>query len=235
MIKKSRKIISTRNKKLSNIHDLVVIKILVSKKESLKYFIGYNDDDDFIRPLFIKLAQMTGYAKHFDNNKAMTFKVIDNKLLKKYTKIWQKISNLMNVKFDCESVYVDNAKYIKTKTYMKKKLYEEKINTNFQGKNIPKENSSYKCLSLIMLDFVIRPNKIFYPQTLLEKCKYEIKNNKMENLINDDLGPSSSDESDNESIMNSIMDLIMRLIINFDNESDNDESNVNLLKDKTVF
>ena len=55
------------------------------------------------------------------------------------------------------------------------------------------ENASYKCLSVIMIDSVIRVNKKYYPQTLLEKCKYEIKNNKMENLINDDLDPSSSD------------------------------------------
>ena len=50
---------------LFNIHDLDVSKILVSKKESctknsLKYFIGYNDDD-VIRPLCIKLPQMIGY------------------------------------------------------------------------------------------------------------------------------------------------------------------------------
>ena len=53
-----------------------------------------------------------------------------------------------------------------------------------------------------MLDSVIRVNKKHYTQTFLEKCKYEIKKNKMENLINDDLNPSSSDsesdESDNE-------------------------------------
>ena len=35
---------------------------------------------------------MTGYVKHFDRNKAMSFKVIDNKLLKKYNKIWEKIA-----------------------------------------------------------------------------------------------------------------------------------------------
>ena len=49
-----------------------------------------------------------------------------------------------------------------------------------------------------MLDSVIRVNKKYYPQTLLEKCKYVIKKNKMENLINDDLDLSSSDESDSE-------------------------------------
>ena len=30
---------------------------------------------------------MIGYAKHFDSNKAMSFSVSDNKLLKKYNKI----------------------------------------------------------------------------------------------------------------------------------------------------
>ena len=50
-----------------------------------------------------------------------------------------------------------------------------------------------------MLDSVIRVNKKYYPQTLLEECKYTIKNNKMENLINDDLDPRSINESDNES------------------------------------
>ena len=33
----------------------------------------------------------------------------------------------------------------------------------------------------------------------MEECKHRIKENKMENLINDDLDLSSSDESDNES------------------------------------
>ena len=50
-----------------------------------------------------------------------------------------------------------------------------------------------------MLGSVIRVNKKYYPQTLLEECKYIIRKNKMENLINDDLDLSSSDDSDNES------------------------------------
>ena len=130
----------------------------------------------------------------------MSFKVIDKKLLKKYTKIWERINSLMNTEFDTESVYGDNDKYIKTKI----KSYGDKVNTNFQGNKIPKENATYKCLSLTMLDSVIRVNKKYYPQTLLEECKYIIKNNKTENLINDDLHLISSDnksgsESDSES------------------------------------
>ena len=45
----------------------------------------------------------------------MSFKVGYNKLLKKYNKIWERISNLMNIEFDSEPVYGDNDKYIKTK------------------------------------------------------------------------------------------------------------------------
>ena len=114
----------------------------------------------------------------------------------------------MNIKFDSEPVYGDNDIYIKTKI----KLYGDKINTNFQSKKIPKENASYKCLSLIVLDSVIRANKKCYPQTILEECKYQITKNKMESLINDDLDTSSSDDL--------IMDKIMRLMINFDNGFD---------------
>ena len=87
-------------------------------------------------------------------------------------------------------------------------MYEGRVNTNFQGKKFPKENASHKCLSLIVLDSVIRANKKYSPQTLLEECKYIIRKNKMENLINENLDLSSSEESDIES----------------DNEIDSDES-----------
>ena len=153
---------------------------------------------------------MIGYVKHFDNNKTMSFKVSDNKLLKKYNKIWEQISNLMNIEFNSEPVYGDGDKYIKTKI----KMYEDRVNTNFQGKKVPKENASYKCLSLVILDSVIRVNKKYYPQTLLEECKYVIRKNKMENLINNDSNLSSSDESDNRVIMNLIVNLIILIMVN---------------------
>ena len=79
------------------------------------------------------------------------------------------------MKLDSEPVYGFNNKYIKTKI----KIYGDKVNTNFHGKNIPKEKTACKCLSLIMLDSVIWVNKKYYPQTLLEECKYEIKKTKM--------------------------------------------------------
>ena len=64
-------------------------------------------------------------------------------------------------------------------------------------------------IKLIMLGSVIRANKRYYTQTLLEECKNKIKMTNMENFINDDLNSSLSDESDSE----------------FDNRSDNGSSN----------
>ena len=116
-----------KDKKLFKIEDIDINNILVSKKESYgtknshKYFIGYNNDD-VIRPLYTKLPQMIGYVKCFDSNKTMSFKASDNNLLKKYNKLWERVSNLMNIEFDSEPVYGDNDKYKKTKI----KLYGDK-------------------------------------------------------------------------------------------------------------
>ena len=61
-----------------------------------------------------------------------------------------------------------------------------------------KEKTLCKCLSIIMLDSVIKANKKYYPQTLLEECKYVQKMIKMENHINDDLEKSESDSDSND-------------------------------------
>ena len=71
---------------------------------------------------------------------------------------------------------------------------ETKWTPIFKVSKYQKENASYKCLSLTMLDSVINVNKKYYPQIFLEECKYEIQKFKMENLVNDDLEPSSSDD-----------------------------------------
>ena len=77
-----------RNKKLFNIDDTDVNKILVSKKEqyckknSYKYFTGYNDND-VIRTLCLKLSKMTGSINKSDENKiTMSLMLKDKQLLK---------------------------------------------------------------------------------------------------------------------------------------------------------
>ena len=118
--KKIKKSIFCKNKAINNIEGINVNNILVSKKEqygnknSFKYFIGYNDYD-IIRPICIRLPQMTGYARKFDENATMSFIVKDKKLLKKYSKIWETIEGLMKITFESKPVYGEDVKYIKTK------------------------------------------------------------------------------------------------------------------------
>ena len=109
-----------KNKKAFQIDDVDVNKIFVSKKEpygtknALKYFIKYNDTD-VIRLLCLRLPQMTGYARKFDENATMSFRVNNKQLLKNYNKIWEKVEKLMRIDFESKPVYGDDNKYIKQK------------------------------------------------------------------------------------------------------------------------
>ena len=176
-----------RNKKINNIEDIDVNNKLVSKKEpygtnnSHKYFIGYNDNDS-IRPLCIKLPQMTGYARKFNENSTMSFIVKDKKLLKKYSKIWETTEGLMKITFESKT---------------KIKTYAGNIITNFHNKKMPKDKASCKCLSIIIIDSVIKADKKYYPQTLLEECKYTQEKIKIENYIKEDLEDSEYDSDTN--------------------------------------
>ena len=143
MTKKSKKGTFNINKKINNINDIDVNEILVSKKESygiknsFKCFIGYNDND-IIRPLCIKLPQMTGYTRKFDKNVTMSFRVNNKQLLKNYNKIWEKVEKLLNIDFESKPVYGDDDdKYIKAKI----KIYANSIITNFITKKCLKKKN----------------------------------------------------------------------------------------------
>ena len=71
--------------------------------------------------------------------------------------------------------------------------------TNFHNKKMPKEKESYKCLSIIKLDSVIKANKKYYHQTFLEECKYMQEKIKTENYIDEDLEKGdSTDETESD-------------------------------------
>ena len=95
----------------------------------------------------------------FEGNTTMSFKISDKQLLKKYNQIWKRVEKLLKIQFDGKPVCRDNDKYIKTKM----KIYAGTVNTNFQGKKIPKEKVPRKSLSIIMLDSVVKAKK-YYPQ-----------------------------------------------------------------------
>ena len=183
-----------KNKKITKTDDIDVDKMLVSKKElygtknSLKYFIAYNDNG------VIRLPKMTGCARKFDENATMSFRVNNKQHLKNYNKIWERIEKLLNINFESKPVYGHDDKYLKTKI----KIYADSIITNFHNKEMPQEKAPCKCLSIIMLDSVIKANKKYYSQTLLEECKYVQEKIKIENHIDDDLEKSESDSDSND-------------------------------------
>ena len=143
---------------------------------------------------------MTGYARKFDENATISFIVKDKKLLKKYTKIWETIEGLMKINFESEPVYGDHDKYIKTII----KTYADSIITNFHNKKMPKEKAPCKYLSIIMIDSVIRVNKTYYPQIVLEECKYVQEKITILNHIDEDLENSESDSDSNNEVESDI-------------------------------
>ena len=131
----------------------------------------------------------------------MSFRVNNNKqLLKNYNKIWGKVEKLLKIDLQSKPVYGDDDKYIKTKI----KIYADGIITNFHNKKMPKEKAPCKCLSII-IDSVIKTNKMYYPQTLLEECKCEQEKIKAENYIDEVLeesDPNDETESDIDNTNN---------------------------------
>ena len=123
---------------------------------------------------------MSAYRKDFDETKYVSFLIKDEKLLEKYNEIWEKIKISIKKEFDSEPVY--NEKYLKAKM----KSCNRKINTNFRNNEIPKEDSQYICLSVILIDSVFRTGENYYPQVFLEECKYAVKEKKISKYIIDD-------------------------------------------------
>ena len=61
-----------------------------------------------------------------------------------------------------------------------------------------KEKVPCKCLSIIIIDSVIKANKKYYPQTPLEECKYVQEKIKTENYTDEELEKSESDSDSND-------------------------------------
>ena len=108
-------------------------------------------------------------------------------------KSWKVIKD----KFWEQTCLGDDDKYIKTKI----KIYTVSMITNFHNK---KEKAPCKCLSIIMLDSVIKANIKYFSQILLEECKYTQEKIKIENHIDEDLQKSESDSNSNDETESNI-------------------------------
>ena len=73
----------------------------------------------------------------------------------------------MRIDFESRPVYGDDDKYIKTKI----KIYADSMVTNFHNKKNPKERAPCKCLSITMLDSVIKVNKKILSSNIFRRMK----------------------------------------------------------------
>ena len=104
------------------------------------------------------------------NNKLISFRIDDEKLLKKYKAISTKIEDLKNIKLNALPVYDD--RYIKTKI----RTFGDKIYTNFRALNVPEDDLECESFTVISTDSLIVYDKKYYLQLYLDNCAYKIIN-----------------------------------------------------------
>ena len=90
----------------------------------------------------------------------MPFQIEDDCILVKYKEIWNRIKNMLNMKFHSKSVY--DKKYIKAKI----KILSDMVNTIFWSDKIPEEIVHFICILIISIDSV-KMDKKNYPRVCL--------------------------------------------------------------------
>ena len=174
-------------------------KVVVSKKWKIndttyKHICGYLNNDT-IQPLRVILPQMDGYIKYFDDGgKHMSFVTDDEKIYKKYNKIWEVIRNLLKIDFTVDPVLDDI--YLVAKL----KIFNGINRTTFTKNAIPIEKDHYIYIPVIDIDSVLKIDKKTYPQAYLEQCKYKLKKRKIVNYIDDEIIDEDSDSDINDAI-----------------------------------
>ena len=125
-----------------------------------KYLIGYMDDGYKIKTFQIILTK-SGYVKSYHGKlKCIYFLIKDDELLKECIDICNKVSNNIKKEFDSKSVC--NKILLKTKV----KSYGDQA-TDFYDKEMPKVDSNYICLAVILIGFVLKKYENYRPNIFL--------------------------------------------------------------------
>ena len=89
-----------------------------------------------------------------------------------------------------------NDKYFRTKI----NIYNDRIITNFQIINLPKDDECCACLFVILLDsLVVNADKKCYPQVFLEQCTYVEEKKKITKTSNKEFNLDESDDKSDRS------------------------------------
>ena len=141
--------------------------------------IGYLDKD--IRPLVLIIPKMSGYVKTFvvkeGDNKLMSFRIDDEKLLEKKKAIRTKTDGLKNLRSNVLSVYDDTN--IKTKI----STFGDKAYTNIHGLNVPEDDIECGSFTIISIGSLLVYYKKYYLQVNLDNCACKMLNKQMADYL----------------------------------------------------
>ena len=115
-----------------------------------------------IKSVCMMLLKMIGYTKIFNETKYMSFLLKDDELLGKYNKISDEVRN--SIKKD-----LTVNQYAMKIIQLKESLMKEKISTHFHNIRMPKESSHYICLSVVLIDPVLKTDENYYPRVFLKE------------------------------------------------------------------
>ena len=164
--------------KVLGVHfDNIVFSKLVKRKTNFKYWIGYLDKA--LRSLILIMPKMRGYVKTVKvkegdkdkNNKLMSFRIDDEKLLERFKAIWNKIEDLKNIKCNALPGYDD--RYAKIKI----RAYGDKVYTKIRSLNVPEDDTEREFFTVISIDSLLVYENKFYLQVYLDNCVTKLQTN----------------------------------------------------------
>ena len=133
---------------------------------------------------------MSGHVKAFkvedgekdENNKLMSFRIDDEKLLEEYKAIWTKTEDLKkHIELNALPVYDDI--YIKIKI----RSYSGKVYTNFRGLNVPEDDIECESFTVISIDSLLVYESKYYLQVYLDNCAYKLLNKQRTDYLDENL------------------------------------------------
>ena len=152
-----------------------------------KYFGYVNHFNNETKHVLIKLSKLSGSVKSFEKVKLYYLCFKKNKdILNAYAEIWNSIKDLIGKYIDVEVIHCNKYNSAKINPFN----YE--LRTAFHDEGLPVEETPWTAHSIILVDLIYRTNKSYYPQVILEECKYMVKNETTKRYITGNLFDSDS-------------------------------------------
>ena len=115
------------------------------------------------------------------NNKLISFRIDDEKLLEKYETIFTEVEGLKNIELNVLSAYDD--RYVKTEI----RTYGNKVYTYFRELNVPEDDIEYESFTVTFIDALNVHGSKYYLLVYLDNCAYKIVNKEMGDYLDENV------------------------------------------------